>query len=46
VRWSPTWELVVRQPPASKGVYTEANESTTLEAVTRRLLLNIQQTEN
>jgi hypothetical protein len=37
--------LVVRQPPASKGMDTEAKESTALEAVTRRQPVKIQETE-
>jgi hypothetical protein len=37
--------LVVRQPPASKGVNTEAEEATALEAFTRRQPVKIQQTE-
>jgi hypothetical protein len=32
----------VRQSPASKGVNTEAEEATALEAVTRRQPVNIQ----
>jgi hypothetical protein len=35
----------VRQSPASKDVNTEAEETTALEAVTRRQPLNIQHTE-
>jgi hypothetical protein len=35
----------VRQSPASKDVNTEAEEATTLEAVTRRRPVKIQQTE-
>jgi hypothetical protein len=35
----------VRQPPASKNVNTEAEEATTLDAVTRRQPVKIQQTE-
>jgi hypothetical protein len=34
----------VRQSPASKGVNTEAEEATALEAVTRRQLVKLQQT--
>jgi hypothetical protein len=47
VRWPPVWkfELVVRQSPASKNVNTEAEEATTLEDVTRRQPVKIQQTE-
>jgi hypothetical protein len=45
VRWPPAWELVVRESPASKDVNTEAEEATTLEAVTRRQPVKIQQTE-
>jgi hypothetical protein len=36
----------VRQSPASKDVNTGAEESTGLEAVTRRQPVKIQQTEN
>jgi hypothetical protein len=32
----PAWESVVRQSSASKVVNTEAEEATTMEAVTRR----------
>jgi hypothetical protein len=39
VRWPPTWEQVLRQPPANKGVNTEAEEATALEAVTRQKLV-------
>jgi hypothetical protein len=35
----------VRQPPASKGANTEAEEATALEAVTRRRPVKTQQTE-
>jgi hypothetical protein len=35
VRWPPAWELVGRQSPGSKGVNTEAEKATALEAVTR-----------
>jgi hypothetical protein len=45
VRWLPAWDLVVRQLPASKGVNTETEETTTLKAVTRRQPVKIQQTE-
>jgi hypothetical protein len=45
VKWPPTWELVVRQSPASKNMNTEAEEATALEAVTRRQPVKIQQTE-
>jgi hypothetical protein len=38
-------ELVVRQSPASKDVNAEAEEATTLEAVTRRQPVMIQKTE-
>jgi hypothetical protein len=38
-------ELVMRQSLASKGVNTEAEEATALEAVTRRQPVKIQQTE-
>jgi hypothetical protein len=38
--------LVVGESPASKGVNTEAEEATELEAVTRLQPLKIQQTEN
>jgi hypothetical protein len=38
-------ELVVTQSPASNDVSTEADEATTLEAVNRRELVKIQQTE-
>jgi hypothetical protein len=38
VRWSPAWELVVRQSPASKYVNTETEEALALEAVTRHLI--------
>jgi hypothetical protein len=37
--------LVVREPPVSKDVYTEAEEATALEAVTRQRLVKTQQTE-
>jgi hypothetical protein len=46
VRWPPAWELVVRQPLARNDVYTEAEEATTLEAVTRRQPVKIQENEN
>jgi hypothetical protein len=52
VRWPPAWELiswsnefVVRLSPASKDANTEAEESTTLETVTRRQPMKMQQTE-
>jgi hypothetical protein len=45
VRWPPAWVLVVRQSLASKGVNTETNETTALEAVTRRQPVKIQRTE-
>jgi hypothetical protein len=52
VRWPPAWELVnwskelvVRQPPASKDVNTEAEEAIALEAVTRRQPVMTQQPE-
>jgi hypothetical protein len=45
VMWPPAWELVVRQTPARKGVNTEAEEATVLEAVTRRQPVKIQQIE-
>jgi hypothetical protein len=35
----------VRQSPASKDVNTQAEESTALEAITRRQLVKTQQTE-
>jgi hypothetical protein len=38
-------EAVVRLSPASKGMNTEAEEATTLEAVTRREPVTTQQTE-
>jgi hypothetical protein len=37
--------FVVRQSPASKGVNTEFEEDTAMEAVTRRQPVKIQQTE-
>jgi hypothetical protein len=37
--------LIGRQPPAGKGVNTEAEKATELEAVTRRQLVKTQQTE-
>jgi hypothetical protein len=52
VRWPPAWEFVslsnerfVRELAASKDVKTEAEETTELEAVTRRQLVKIEQTE-
>jgi hypothetical protein len=53
-RWSPRFfkmlpnntELVVRQSPASKDANTESEETTALEAVTRRQQVKIQQTED
>jgi hypothetical protein len=45
VRWPPACELVARHSPVSKGVDTEAEEATALEAVTRRKPMKIQQTE-
>jgi hypothetical protein len=39
------WPNFVRQSPASKGLNTEAEEATALEAVTRRQPMKIQQTE-
>jgi hypothetical protein len=38
-------ELVGRQSPVSKNVYTEAEEATALEAVTRQQPVEIQQTK-
>jgi hypothetical protein len=35
VRWSPVWELVVRESPDSKNMSKEAEKATVLEAVTR-----------
>jgi hypothetical protein len=35
-----SWELVVRQWPVSKDVNTETEETTALEAVTRRQPVN------
>jgi hypothetical protein len=52
MRWLPPWEsvswsneLVVRESPATKEVNTEAEEATTLQAVTRRQPVKIQQSE-
>jgi hypothetical protein len=45
MRWTPAWELVVRQSPASKNVNTKIEEAMALEAVTRRQPVMIQQTE-
>jgi hypothetical protein len=54
VRWVPVWELiesrqleqvVVTQLPASKGVKTEDQEATVLEAVFRRLPVRTQHNE-
>jgi hypothetical protein len=52
VRWPPAWELgcwskelVVRQSSASKDVNMEVKEAMALEAITRRQLVKIQQTE-
>jgi hypothetical protein len=45
VRWPPTWELVLRQPPASKDVKKEAEEaekSAALEAFTRQQPMKIE----
>jgi hypothetical protein len=39
------WPPVGRQSPARKGVNTEAEDATALEAVTRRQPVKIQQTE-
>jgi hypothetical protein len=52
VRWPPAWGLVswsneslARRSPTNKGVNTEADEATALEAVTRRQPVKIQQAE-
>jgi hypothetical protein len=42
---NPRVQLPARQSPASKGVKTEAEEATALEAVTRRQPVEIQQIE-
>jgi hypothetical protein len=39
-------ELVVREPPASTDVNTEAEEDTAFEVDTRRQTVKIQQTDN
>jgi hypothetical protein len=44
-RWPPAWVLVVRHSPAGKGVNMEAEETTTLEPITRQRLMKTQQTE-
>jgi hypothetical protein len=41
----PRIEIVLRQSPVSKGVNTEAEETTALEAVTRRQPVKIEQAE-
>jgi hypothetical protein len=45
VRWPPALVLVVRQSPASKDMNMKAEEATALEAVTRRQLVKIWQTD-
>jgi hypothetical protein len=45
VRWPQTWKLTVKHSPASKDANTEAEKSTALKTVTRRLQMKIQQTK-